>query len=109
MQGIRDELGKGAQNLTKFRHVNSNAVLAGLGLSPEQLRVLRGRLSQIGAGGTVPGSRSLAFSGAGAGTIVLHNNTYLDGKPITRTVTKLQAKDSKRRTASRRGTYAGHH
>lgn len=108
MDEIADELKKGPRQLTKFAHVNSNAVLAGLGLSPEQTRALRARIDQIGAGGTVPGRRSPAFAGAGAGPpIVVHNNTYLDGELVARNTTKHQRKASQRRTDSRRGPYAG--
>jgi hypothetical protein len=88
---------------TSFKHANSNAVLAGLGLSADQRRALRERITQIGSGGTVPGSQSAAFSGAGTVNVVLHNNIDLDGRAVSRSVTKHQQKDAKTKTKSRRG------
>jgi hypothetical protein len=41
---------------TKFRKANADKLLAGLGLTPDQLRAARGRIAQIGAGGTINAS-----------------------------------------------------
>lgn len=60
---------------TKFRHANTAKILAGLGLSPEQVAAVRARLAQVGAGGSIPGGGSAAFSLAGGvtiGTINVH-------------------------------------
>lgn len=101
---IDQQLKDHAGDLTKFAHVNSNAILAGLGLSPDQVRKLRERITQIGAGGTVPGQRSIAFAGAGAGRdIVVHTSVNLDGKTVARNTTRHQQKDARTRTSSRRG------
>jgi len=70
-------------------------------------RILQARLSQIGVHGTVPGGRSLAFSGAGA--ITTHVVLQVDGKTLADVVTPHQQRASSRRAVSRRGPYAGRH
>lgn len=105
---IRDELKNGAGNLTQFAHTNSAAILSGLGLSPEQIRVLRSRIAQIGVGGTVPGSGSPAFAFAGANTVVMHNPQF-HGVTDVREFKNQLAKETNRRSGSRRGPYAGRH
>lgn len=110
LDGIREELGKGTQNLTKFRHVSTTALLSGLGLSPDVARQLQLRLSQVGPNGSFPGARSGAFAAAGArNDINLTTTVVLDRNVVGRSVTKVQQKDAKRSTGSRRGTYAGRH
>lgn len=106
---IRGELGKGTKQLTKFRHVNANALIdsLGLNLTADQTRRLRQSFNQIGAGGTVPGSRSLAF--AGAGTTVIPITLTLDKQVLTKVVTTHQRRQAQRRSDSRRGPYAGRH
>jgi hypothetical protein len=105
---IRDELKNGSGNLTKFAHTNSAAILAGLGLSPEQIRVLRSRIAQIGPGGTVPGAATPAFAFAGANTVVMHNPQF-HGVTDVREFKNQLAKETGRRSGSRRGPYAGRH
>jgi hypothetical protein len=106
LDGVKDELNNsGNLNKTKFRHTNANALLAGLGLTPQQLRAARGRLATVGAGGTVPGARSLAF--AGQQTTVVHTNVHMDGKVVAKSTTTHQRKAKTRRSASRRGPFAG--
>lgn len=107
LDGINQQLGDHAKKLTKFRHTNANALLAGLGLDPETTRILRQRLAQVGAGGTVPGTRSQAFSAAGAGTTVIPLTVNLDGKKIATNTTQHQRRSTQRRSESRRGPYAG--
>jgi len=109
LQTIRDGLKKGVNtgNLTRFAHTNTAALLAGLGLDPTTSRILQQRLSQIGVRGTVPGRRSLAFSGAG--TITTHVTLVADGKTLAEVVTPHQQRAISRRGVSRRGPYAGRH
>lgn len=59
-QQLKDHVGE----RTKFAHVSSNSLLAGLGLSRDELRAVRAQLGQIGAGGIAPG-RTAQFSAAG--------------------------------------------
>jgi TP901 family phage tail tape measure protein len=99
LDGIDQEFKKhGAQ--TRVRHASTEALLSGLGLSADQIRVLRQRVSQISATGTVPGKTSPAFAGAGA---VNQTDIFLDGKKIASNTTDHQVKAGKRRTSSRRG------
>jgi dihydroorotate dehydrogenase len=110
MDGIADQLkNQGQRNVTRFRHANANALLSGLGLDAETTRILRQRLAQIGAGGTVPGSRSAAFAGAGANNVVVQTTVNLDGKKVAQNTTKHQRRATQRRSESRRGPYAGRH
>lgn len=51
---------------TRFRKANVTTLLAGLGLSGDQLRAVQARVATIGPGGVVPAGRSVAFAGAGA-------------------------------------------
>jgi hypothetical protein len=106
LSDLDQQLHNHSRSLTKFSHVNSQAIINAVGgdLTPEQRRRLRGIVSTIGAGGTVPGGRSLAFS---AGTTVVHTNVNLDGERIAHTVTRHQRKSQTRRSDSRRGPYAG--
>lgn len=105
---IRQELNQGLQgDQTRFKHISTEALLAGVtGLTRQQRQQLQARLAQYGAGGTVPGSRSAAFSGAGA-TDVIHTHVHLDGKKVGESVTKHQRKRATHRSDSRRGPYAG--
>ncbi len=102
LDGINQQLAKHAGDVTKFAHVNSNALLTGLGLSPDQIRVLRGRIAQIGPGGTIPHA-SGQFALAGAQSLTVQSDVYLDGQKLSRNVTSHQVKAGKRRTTSRRG------
>ncbi len=106
MDGISDQL-KNAGTGNQFRKVSSLAIIKSLGLdlTPAEVRRLSGAIAGIGPGGTVPGSHTAAF--AGAGTVVVP--VSLDGKVITTVVSAHQDKRGKRVTTSRRGPYAGRH
>ena len=89
---------------TKFKHLSTGAILArlGLNLTPEETRRARAVLSQIGAGGSVPGSRSQPFALAGAGTTFtgdFHFHGVTDIRSIENELIKLQ----RRRPRSRSG------
>ena len=76
-------------------------MLAGLGLSPEEIRALRGRLSRIGPGGTVPGKGVGAF-----GQVVeVHHQTVVDGKVVESSVTKRQQTRRRRNPPQKRGVH----
>ncbi len=102
LDGIADEIKNHGDLTTKFRHVASSQLLAGVtGLTPAQERQLRERLSQLGVGGTVPtGNTQLGLAGA---TVVLNHTTVVDGKAVEKSVTKHQIKRNKNRTTSRAG------
>ena len=59
--GALDEGSGDKGPLTKFQKTGANKLLAGLGLSEEEIKALRQRLSQVGSGGTVPGKGQSAF------------------------------------------------
>lgn len=101
--------------LTKTRKVNINALLENMGLSEDELRELRSRLSQITSGG---GRRGLAPAGATSGTngrpgresggvFVVHTHVHLDGKEIANSTTRHQQRNGRRHAGSRGGTRPG--
>ncbi len=70
---INQQLGSTASTaLGLFKQASTRALTEGLGLTHEQRKQLRGRLSQLGPGGTVPGQ------GTGAAGFVIGP----DGRPI---------------------------
>jgi hypothetical protein len=135
---INQQLGATAQTaLGLFKQASTRALTQGLGLTAEQRAALRARLSQLGPGGTIPGSgvgaagyaidpntgRPLArhrdrgaTGGAGGGggggrpavvNATIDLNVYIDGKQVEATVTKRQQKRRRRNPGSRRGPNAG--
>jgi len=101
---LKQETDKTTRQLTQNHRVSPNAILAGLGLTADQIRSLRGRLAALGPGGTF-GAGSLAF--AGAGTTVVHTTITLDGQTVAKNTTTHQRRQQRRRSDSRRGPYAG--
>jgi TP901 family phage tail tape measure protein len=90
---------------TKFRKTSANRLLKGLGLDPDEIRALRGRLSQVGVGGTVPTRQLGAFgmavpAGAAPPTSF---NLYIDGAPVEATVTRRQRTRKRRNPIQKRG------
>lgn len=95
-----------------FKQASTRALTAGLGLSAAQRAALRARLSQLGPGGTVPGS------GVGAAGFIIdpttgrpihiHNTITIDGAPVARSVTKHQQRHRRRNPSQRRGPHAGY-
>jgi hypothetical protein len=63
-----DQGGKRKGPLTKFRVADANDILGGLGLSPDEVRRLSGRLSKVGVGGTVSAGGTGAFGRPVEGT-----------------------------------------
>jgi hypothetical protein len=97
--------------LTKFQKANTAKLVAGLGLDPATERALRARLSQLGAGGTVPakgiGAFGVVVPASQQGDIVVEHTTVLDGRPIERSVTRHQQKRKRRNPSQVRGPHAG--
>ena len=90
---------------TKFRKTSANRLLKGLGLDPDEIRALRGRLSQVGVGGTVPTRQLGAFGvavpvGSAPPTAF---NLYIDGAPVEATVTRRQRTRKRRNPIQKRG------
>jgi len=70
---INQQLGASAQSaFGTFHQASTRLLTQGLGLTPEQRKALRARLSQLGPGGTVPGE------GVGAAGFIIGP----DGRPI---------------------------
>lgn len=92
---------------TLFHKTSPNALLEGLGLSAKERRALRGRLSQVGAGGTVHGSGGGAFGVADRDIVVHSPPIYLDGWQLTKGVTKRQQTRTRRNPPQKRGPNAG--
>jgi TP901 family phage tail tape measure protein len=92
---------------TKFRPLSSIAFVESLGLNltPEQKRRIETAFSTVGVHGTVPGGKSIAFTGA----VTVNTDVNLDGQTVARNTTKHQRASSQNRSGSRRGPYAGRH
>jgi hypothetical protein len=109
--GINQQIGQGvASALGGFKQASTKALTAGLGLTPEQRRALRGRLSQLGPHGTVPGS-GVGAAGFVIGTdgrpLVVHTHVNIDGKRVADNTTRHQQRHRRRNPSQRRGPNAG--
>jgi hypothetical protein len=97
--------------LTKTTGLNTKKLLAGLGLSPEEINELRGRLSNFNSAGRAPaGFLSPGLGGANvsagfAAPIVVESNVTvtLDGVKVGKAVTKEQQKAKRRNPRQKRG------
>ncbi len=99
---IREELNKGDQAgpLTKTTQL-SERILAGLGLSADDARILKARLSHFTSAGT-------ALSGTGTGSAVnLTSYTVIDGKVIATTSAKHNRRTLSYNVKPRNGPNAG--
>ena len=117
-QELADDLSKAAKKgkqahhaaHTYFRQLNTRQLTAGLGLTPEQRKELRARLSQVGPNGTVPGQGTGAYGyriDRHGHAEHHHHHIYIDGKPVEQSVTKRQQKRRRRSSSQRRGPHAG--
>jgi len=110
---ISNALGEGGDKvgpLTKTTSLNSKKLLAGIGLSPEEIRELRGRLSGFNSAGIgfagPPSTRGAAGGFGGAqGRIVVesHVTVQLDGQKVGTAVTRSQQKTRRRNPKQKRG------
>lgn len=98
---IDRKLADRGEQRTRFRHVASDTLLAGLGLSPNEMRALRLRLAQLGPGGVVPGGSSRAFAAAGAGTMI--GTAHFYGVTDVREMERQLSKRDAARPHNRRG------
>lgn len=112
LNDISDALkGKGSKQgpLTKTTSLNSKKLLAGIGLSPEEIRELRGRLSSFNSAGlapagATPGTRTTGGFTGGTGIVVENNVTVaIDGQKFSAVVTKQQQKTKRRNPKQKRG------
>ena len=96
--------------IASFKLASTKALTAGLGLTADQRRELRARLSQLGPGGTTPGS------GTGAGgyainpdtgrPIHVHTQVNIDGQKVAQSTTRHQQRHRRRNPHQRRGPNA---
>jgi hypothetical protein len=119
IEGMFDEIAAGLDSGTKkigpitaTSGLNTKKILAGLGLSPEEINALRGRLSGFntaGRGLAVPASLQPGVpvgvgAGATAGIVVeSHTTINLDGQKVANVVTRNQQKARRRNPKQKRG------
>lgn len=107
LQGGKDAL-KGP--LTKTTSLNSNKVLSGLGLPPDQERALKSRLSNFNSAGVGLAnanrtSTTGGFVGAPPVVVESHVTVNLDGKKVGSAVTRQQQKTDRRNPRQKRGPH----
>jgi len=97
--------------LTRTSGLNTRKVLAGLGLSEQEIAALRSRLSSFNTAGQAPANFAMAagipggFVGPQGGPIVVESHTTinLDGDVVARAVTRNQQKQRTRNPQQKRG------
>ena len=108
LDALNDSLKNASGPETRFKQANTKKLLAGLGLSPAQMKAARARLSQLGAGGTVPGAGVSAFGYVvPAGDNVIHTTVKLDNRTIAVSTTRQQQKTRRRNPPQKRGPHSG--
>lgn len=105
--GAFDQGGKQGP-LTQTTSIRSKKLLAGIGLSPDEIRELRGRLSSFNSAGLAPaGSRNRPSGGGftgGTGFVIENNLTVtIDGQKIAAIITRHQQKQKRRNPKQKRG------
>ena len=94
--------------LTKGGGLNTKRILEGLGLSPDQIRELRGRLSGVSGAGRVLAPAGAAAFGRPLGetgrvVVEAHTVVNLDGQQIANVVTRRQQQARRRNPRQKRG------
>lgn len=110
LRDINDQINQGVEASLNFVQASTKKLTEGLGLTADQRRRLRGRLSQLGPGGTVPGG------GVGAAGFIInpdtgrpihvHTHVNLDGRRVADNTTKHQHRRRRRNPTQRRGPNA---
>jgi hypothetical protein len=98
----------GSGPLTKTTGLNTNKLIADLGLSPEQARALRGRLSGFNSGGrALAGGQSRTTGGGFSGVPVVESRitVNLDGVKVASAVTRSQQRTKRRNPQQKRGQH----
>lgn len=108
LQDIFGALDQGGRQgpLTKTSGLNTKKILEGLGLSEQQIRELRGRLSSFNTAGRAPaGSQNLPTGGGVTGGLVVENYITVEvgGQKLTGIVTKEEQKRKRRNPKQKRG------
>lgn len=112
---INQQLGSSATSaLGGFKQLNIDKIAKGLHLTSEQAKKLKAQLSQVGPGGTVPGTGVGAYGyriGPG-GTVAHHHHHHhvsvdIDGKQVESSVRHHRRRRLNRNSSQRRGPNAG--
>jgi hypothetical protein len=98
----------GSGPLTKTTGLNTKKLIADLGLTPEQARALRGRLSGFNSGGrALAGGQSRTTGGGFSGVPVVESRitVNLDGVKVASAVTRSQQRTRRRNPQQKRGQH----
>lgn len=114
LEDIRKQLDTDRFPLTRYRKASTKALVAGLGLSPEQAAVLRQRLAAVSPTGMVPSIGVGAFgqlvpATGGGDTYVLHNPSFNGVQDVASLANSLQKHADRTNSGTRRGRYGGRH
>lgn len=103
---IRREFDKGGKSgpLTKTTALNTNSILRGLGLSPEDERALKARLSQFNSGGRALAAGPGSVGAFGQPIVVQSPPVYLDGAKISGNTTRHQQRNVQANPTQKRGS-----
>jgi hypothetical protein len=110
ISGALDEGGKRGP-LTRTTSLNTKKFLEGLGLSPEEVRALRGRLSNLNSAGVgfafgTPSTVPTSGFGGGLGKALIveaHTTVNLDGQKVASVVTRSQQRTDRSNPRQKRG------
>lgn len=91
--------------LTKTTSLNTNKVLKGIQLTPEQERLLKARLSNFNSGGVALAAAQDVGSSGGKFVVESHTTVNLDGEKVGKTVTRHQQKAGRRNPRQKRGPH----
>ena len=97
--------------LGSFKQINTRKFVDSIkGLTADQKKALRAKLSQLGPGNTVPnqgvGAYGYQINPNTDRPIVIHHTTKLDGKVVARNTTRHQQRHHRRNPSQRRGPNA---
>jgi hypothetical protein len=110
LDGVNDEL-KNHQTKNRARFgvaADTDRILAGLGLSPDQMRAARGRIARIGHSGRVAGQTGqFALAGAGGKGDMHVGVVHVHGVTDIPSLKNALVKEQNRSGGSRRGKNAG--
>jgi len=89
--------------LTKTSSLNSKKILEGLGLSADQERQVKARLSNFNSAGVALANAQAP--GTSGGQFVVHTTVNLDGQKVASNTTKHQQKSRRRNPQQKRGPH----
>jgi hypothetical protein len=98
--------------LTKTHGLNTKKIIEGLGLSDEEARAIRQRLSRFNSAGRTPagsGTRSTSGNFVDDRPIVVNTTINLDGHKVATNTTRHQQKGRRRNPPQKRGPNRSEH